>query len=129
MEGDGTVTEYPGGYSDYKALKALTEKAAEPARTEKPKANVTNIADAPKKKASKLSYKDQRELDQLPAEVEMLSMKISNMEAELSDPDLYAKNFKRFESLSKELEAMRDTLDEKEMRWLELEELRESLDR
>lgn len=129
MEGDGTAVEYPGGYSDYKALKALTEKAAEPVRTEKPKANVTNIADAPKKKASKLSYKDQRELDQLPAEVEALSMKISDMEAELSDPDLYAKNFKRFESLSKELEAMRDTLDEKEMRWLELEELRESLER
>jgi len=128
MEGDGTAMEYPGGYSDYKTLKALADKSAEPVRTEKPKASVTNIADAPKKKASKLSYKDQRELDQLPAEVEMLSMKISNMEAELSDPELYAKNFKRFESLSKELEAMRDTLDEKEMRWLELEELRESLE-
>ncbi|WP_262690870.1 ABC-F family ATP-binding cassette domain-containing protein [Kordiimonas aestuarii] len=127
MEGDGNATEYPGGYSDYRALKALAEKDAEPVRTEKPKSNVSNIADAPKKKASKLSYKDQRELDQIPAEVETLSMKISDMEAELSDPDLYAKNPNRFASLSKELETLRDTVDEKEMRWLELEELRESL--
>ncbi|WP_417451773.1 ATP-binding cassette domain-containing protein [Kordiimonas sp.] len=127
MEGDGTATEYPGGYSDYKALKALTEKAEAPVRAEKSKASVRNIADAPKKKTAKLSYKDQRELDQLPAEVETLTMKIAQKEAELSDPELYAKSPDRFSTLSKELEVMRDTLDEKEMRWLELEEMRENL--
>lgn len=131
MEGDGTAVEYAGGYSDYLAQKKLTQKMvpAEP-KPEKPvgKAKVVAIETAPRKKATKLSYKDQRELDSLPAEVETLSMQIDQMEAELSDPALYAKDASRFSALSKELEAARDMLEEKEMRWLELEELRESLE-
>ncbi len=127
MEGDGTATEYAGGYSDYKALKAKSVGAPGLEKPVKAKATVTNIESAAKKKVNKLSYKDQRELDQLPADVETLSMKISDMEAELSDPALYSENPKRFAALSKELEAKRDELDVKEMRWLELEELRESL--
>lgn len=127
MEGDGTATEYAGGYSDYKALKAKSVGAPGLEKPVKAKATVTNIESAAKKKVNKLSYNDQRELDQLPADVETLSMKISDMEAELSDPALYSENPKRFAALSKELEAKRDELDVKEMRWLELEELRESL--
>ncbi|WP_417464891.1 ATP-binding cassette domain-containing protein [Kordiimonas sp.] len=129
MEGDGTAIEYAGGYSDYKALKDKSAALVASEKTPRPKATVTSIDTAPKKKVSKLSYKDQRELDHLPADVETLSMKIADMEAELSDPDLYSKNPNRFASLSRELEAKRDELDEKEMRWLELEELRESLER
>lgn len=129
MEGDGTAIEYAGGYSDYKALKDKSAALVASEKTPRPKATVTSIDTAPKKKVSKLSYKDQRELDHLPADVETLSMKIADMEAELSDPDLYSKNPNRFASLSRELEAKRDELDAKEMRWLELEELRESLER
>ncbi len=129
MEGDGTAIEYAGGYSDYKALKDKSSALVASEKTPRPKATVTSIDTAPNKKVSKLSYKDQRELDHLPADVETLSMKIADMEAELSDPDLYSKNPNRFASLSKELEAKRDELDAKEMRWLELEELRESLER
>jgi ATP-binding cassette subfamily F protein uup len=127
MEGDGTAVEYAGGYSDYLAQKKLVQKPeAEAPKADK--AKVVAIKDAaPRKKATKLSYKDQRELDSLPAEVETLSMQIDQMEAELSDPALYAKSPDRFAALSKELEAARDTLDEKEMRWLELEELKDTL--
>lgn len=127
MEGDGTATEYAGGYSDYRSQRDTVAVVTGLERPAKPKATVTNIESAAKKKVNKLSYKDQRELDQLPADVETLSMKISDMEAELSDPALYSKNPKRFEALSRELEAKREELDQKEMRWLELEELRESL--
>ncbi|MFC4348133.1 ATP-binding cassette domain-containing protein [Kordiimonas lipolytica] len=135
MEGDGTATEYAGGYTDYLAQKKLSapQKAEpKPEKTKPEKATVVSITDAPqnaaRKKATKLSYKDQRELDHLPAEVEALSQQLQQMEAELSDPGLYAKDPARFNALSKELEAKRDALDEKEMRWLELEELKESLE-
>jgi len=135
MEGDGTATEYAGGYTDYLAQKKLSapEKAElKPEKTKPEKATVVSITDAPqnaaRKKATKLSYKDQRELDHLPAEVEALSQQLQQMEAELSDPGLYAKDPARFNALSKELEVKRDALDEKEMRWLELEELKESLE-
>lgn len=130
LEGDGTAVEYAGGYSDYLAQKKLS-KAATPSAPKPEKAKVVSITDAskkPVKKQTKLSYKDQRELDSLPAEVETLSMQLDQMEAELSDPDLYAKDPARFNELSKQLEAKRDLLDEKEMRWLELEELKDSFE-
>lgn len=124
LEGDGSITEYTGGYSDYKAQKAGA-KVGE--KLEKPKAKVVPITKAAPKKATKLSYKDQRELDLLPAEVETLSMQISELEARLSDPDLYAKDPNAFSAISDELSAKREELDVKELRWLELEELKETL--
>ena len=124
LEGDGSITEYAGGYSDYKAQKAGAQKIE---THDKPKAKVVSISKAAPKKATKLSYKDQRELDLLPAEVETLSMQISELEAKLSDPDLYAKDPGAFSRISDDLSAKRDELDEKEMRWLELEELKDSL--
>ncbi len=130
LEGDGTATEYAGGYTDYLAQKKLSSQPKTELRAEK--AKVVSIKDAPqnanRKKATKLSYKDQRELDHLPAEVEALSQQMQQMEAELSDPSLYSKDPARFNALSKELEARRDELDAKELRWLELEELKESLE-
>ena len=125
LEGDGSVTEYAGGYTDYKAQKSRAEKPI--AETETQKSNVVSIKAAPKKKATKLSYKDQRELDNLPAEVESMSFQIAEMEAQLADPNLYAKDPAKFSQISKDLEAKREVLDEKEMRWLELEELKDSL--
>ena len=124
LEGDGSITEYAGGYSDYKAQKAGAKRTIV---QEKPKAKVVPITKAAPKKATKLSYKDQRELDLLPAEVETLSMQISELEARLSDPDLYAKDSNAFSAISDELSAKREELDIKELRWLELEELKETL--
>lgn len=130
MEGDGTAVEYAGGYTDYLAQRKNIAASSSPET--KQKARVVSIKDAPqkaiKKKANKLSYKDQRELDHLPAEVESLSMEIGQMEAELSDPALYTKDPDRFTMLSKSIEIKRGELDAKELRWLELEELKESLE-
>jgi len=126
LEGDGSITEYAGGYSDYISQKRIVAGPAQ-IETPKQKSKVVAIDSGPKKKAKKLSYKDQRALDNLPAEVESMTMRLAQMEAELSDPNLYMKSPEKFEKLSKEIEATREELDEKELRWLELEELAESL--
>ncbi|WP_262694777.1 ATP-binding cassette domain-containing protein [Kordiimonas aquimaris] len=126
LEGDGSAVEYAGGYSDYRAQRALSLTAIEQAEA-KSKAKVVSIQSAVPKKTGKLSYKDQRALDLLPAEVETLSMQISELEAQLSDPDLYSRDASAFDRISKELTEKRELLDEKEMRWLELEELKDSL--
>ena len=124
LEGDGSITEYAGGYSDYVAQKRLSkQEAATPLGSDK----VVRIEASGKKKAKKLSYNDQRALDNLPAEVEAMAMQIAQMEAELSDPALYAKNPNKFSELSKKIEAVQAELDQKELRWLELEELVENL--
>lgn len=132
LEGDGRAVEYAGGYSDYRAQRDLSTltKAQD---TDNNVVSIKSVTKAPavqsqQKKAAKLSYKDQRALDMLPGEVETLSMQISELEAQLSDPDLYSRDPGAFDRISKDLNEKRDTLDEKELRWLELEEMKDSLD-
>jgi len=128
LEGDGSITEYAGGYSDYITQKKLSAKdMVQSEAYEKTKVVKLAPTSGVKKKAAKLSYKDQRALDSLPGEVEALTMQITQMEAELSEPTLYSKNPEKFTELTNNIDASRAELEEKEMRWLELEELAESL--
>ncbi|MGK2284539.1 ATP-binding cassette domain-containing protein [Pedomonas sp. V897] len=124
LDGSGKADIVVGGYSDWEAKR-------QPAAS-----NVRSISDAKKpaaaapaqpKKQTKLSYKDQRELDSLPAEIEALGTKIQELEARLADPELYTKSPDTFAKLTAELEATREKLAQREERWLELEELAESL--
>jgi ATP-binding cassette subfamily F protein uup len=124
LEGDGSITEYAGGYSDYRAQK---KKSVSLPRETTAAPKVVPITAAPKKNKAKLSYKDQRQLDLLPAEVETLSMQIAELEAKLSDPDLYSKDPNGFQAMTDELTAKQTLLDGKELRWLELDELKDSL--
>lgn len=128
LEGDGSITEYAGGYSDYIVQKKLSAKT-EDVTAGRGKGKVVKLASTSgaKKKPVKLTYKDQRALDNLPAEVESLGMQIAQMEAALSDPALYAKNPDKFNELTKKIEASQIELDAKELRWLELEEMRDGL--
>ena len=63
----------------------------------------------------------------LPVEIEALGDQIQQMEAELADPALYSKDPKKFGEISKTLESVQDSLDQKEMRWLELDALKDGL--
>ena len=139
FDGAGAVTEHAGGYSDYlqregdgRSSRPSEKSAEKPSRkstgTATGNAAVVPLKQARAKTRRKLSYKDQRELDSLPAEVEMLSMRIPQMEAELADPDFYSRDPNGFAKISKDLSAAREDLDAREMRWLELEELKESLE-
>jgi ATP-binding cassette subfamily F protein uup len=75
----------------------------------------------------KLSFKDQRDLDRLPAEIERLEAQITADEAELHCPDLYLKDAKRFAALTKAIEGNRAAKDAAEHRWLEVAEMAEGL--
>ncbi|WP_422534456.1 hypothetical protein [Bartonella apihabitans] len=77
----------------------------------------------------KLSYKQKYALEKLPSEIDALHNEIAKMEKEFSDPDLYTKNAKRFEELSRLLEQKRKDLEAKENEWLELEMLKEELEK
>ncbi|KAF0224218.1 MAG: ATP-binding cassette subfamily F [Rhodospirillaceae bacterium] len=120
VEGDGDITEYVGGYSDYLAQKpqAKAVEAAKPAakaETAKPKS------------PGKLSYKDQRELDDLPVRLDKLHAEIATLETDLADPNLYARDPARFDKTAKRVDVARAELETAEERWLELESLREEL--
>jgi len=122
LDGSGKVDVVAGGYDDWARRRAPKMEAKKPAP---PRADGPAASPAPKK--AKLSYKDQRDLDLLPKEIETLEAQIAKDEATLADPDLFAKDPKRFDQLMKAIESARDRKDAAELRWLELAEMAETL--
>jgi ABC transport system ATP-binding/permease protein len=77
----------------------------------------------------KLSYKDQCDLDRLPAEIERLEAGIANAEEALSDPNLFAADPRRFAELTERIARQRAEVEAAELRWLEVAEMAEELQR
>ena len=119
FEGQGRLKEYIGGYQDYIDAKSREEKiqtasapktaTAEPGKA-KPKANRT----------VKLSYKEQRELDALPDEIAALETEQAEINAQLSDPEIF-KNYEKAGVLQSRAEEIEMLLLEKLERWEWLE--------
>ncbi len=121
LEGHGRVDEYPGGYADYLAQrKSLVEKPA-------PDAKIKAPVSRPAGTRTRLTYKDQRELDQLPGRIADLENDIAKLESRLGDPDFYARDPQAFQTTNETLIARRSDLAAAEERWLELEAQREDL--
>src|SRR6185369_11029908 len=79
--------------------------------------------------ARKLSYKDQRDFDRLPGEIEQLEGEIARDEEALHDPDLFARDPNRFAELTERIARHRADIEAAELRWLEVAELAETLAR
>jgi ATP-binding cassette subfamily F protein uup len=123
VEGDGRVVEYAGGYSDYlyqrgEASRPSAAKKAVPTPA-KPRPRQTETR--------KLSYKDQRELDGLPARIAELETAKRKLETALADPDLYSRDADAYNAAAKKLADVTGTIEQAEARWLELEAAREAL--
>jgi ATP-binding cassette subfamily F protein uup len=123
LDGSGKVDIVAGGYEDWEKQRAADAAA----RSRPAAAKAAPQAPAAPKAKTKLSYKDQRELDLLPGEIEKLEAAIARDEAALADPDLYASNPARFDALTKAIDAARAKKEEAELRWLELAEMAEQL--
>ncbi|MGP1282207.1 MAG: ABC-F family ATP-binding cassette domain-containing protein [Parasphingopyxis sp.] len=123
LDGSGTVDIVAGGYEDWERKRKPRAQTRKPAA--KPKA--AQPAPAPPSRPTKLSYKDQRDLDRLPGEIDKIDAAIAKAEAELADPDLYRRNPGRFHALTDEIEQARATRAAHEERWLEVAEMAEAL--
>lgn len=117
LDGSGSVDIVAGGYADWEAQRTKRTEAGKP-KVSKAKAS----APAPPPKNAKLSYKDQRDYEQLPARIEELESAIVKGEEILSDPDLFASDPQKFANISKGIENARTEKDQAEERWLELAE-------
>ena len=119
IEGDGLVEEYPGGYSTYldqrTRVPPIVFTKRQDIKKEPPKKKMSN-------KGGKLSYKDQRELDDLPGRMEIMQGQIDSLTSELSISNLFQRDRKRYDIVSLELEKNVKDLKLAEQRWLELEE-------
>ena len=123
FQGNGHIMESFQPYSEYleieKELRELESFENEIAK------ETTNVKTAPTvKKQTKLSYKDQREYDMLPKEIEELELKLDEINACLMNPKCYEQ--KGIVAMSQELEATKEIYEQKVERFLELEELVES---
>ncbi|HNP36577.1 MAG TPA: ATP-binding cassette domain-containing protein [Woeseiaceae bacterium] len=125
FEENGHIQEYVGGYSDWlRQGHQLTE-------TDNPDLTTASARkEAHKnlvKKPTKLSYKDQRELDQLPEKIALLEARIAELQQHIAAPDFFASEQSRVQTALLDLKASEALLESQVERWAELESLRESL--
>ena len=130
MPGNGTVYEYAGSYSDLLAKLSEHKISAGVGVAKKAtKKEPEKTTSTPSTKAARLSYNQQRLLNVLPDEIAALETKIHQTEQALSNADLYLQNPDEFARLSQELATLNQQKDDKENQWLELQMLKESLEK
>ncbi len=131
FEGDGRVSEFVGGYQDWlrqggspRLLGVGKDEGDKPAREDKPAAvaaaPVAAVAAAPAPR-KKLSYKDQRELDALPARIEALENEQAALQEETATPEFYQRPAEETRVALARLEAIQEELDALLERWAELD--------
>ncbi len=117
FEGEGRISEWVGGYSDWLAQRS---------RPRPPAASAQSSARAPAAKpqtsARKLSYKDKRELESLPARIEALESELAALHARFADPDFYRGEEAGIADARTRLEAVEAELAAAYTRWEALEE-------
>ena len=126
LDGRGKVVETPGGWTDFMEQNpGFFDETSEKPGPAKPSAK--QDAPAPKKASAKLSYKDQRRLEELDALVHKLPDEIARLEAQLADPNLYSRDPAGFDRIMKAGADARARLTSAEEEWLVLGEKREGL--
>ncbi|MBQ2883533.1 MAG: ABC-F family ATP-binding cassette domain-containing protein [Alphaproteobacteria bacterium] len=123
MSGNGSIIEHVGNYEELydkhisKEIKKITQTKKTVTENKEKKSNKTN----------QLSYKDKRLYEILPQEISEIESKILEIENLLSDTELFSKDTTKFYQLSEQLEKLNKEKDEKETKWLEIDEMISSL--
>ncbi len=123
LEGGGHIGEYVGGYADWlrqRPAPAASPASAGSAKSAKPKAAAPAPSPAPASRR-KLSYKDQRELQQLPARIEQLETEIARRTEAMNDPGFYQQGSDAVVAANEALAALQAELDAAYARWESLE--------
>ena len=120
FEGQGQLNSYVGGYDDW--LRQRDAKTAGATAAEKKAQPMPAVKEKAKQK--KLSYKDQRELDALPGQIEALEQKIDTLQQQLADPDLYKKGSDAASELNQQFDAAEAELAQTYERWDVLEAMK-----
>ncbi|MFL6837817.1 MAG: ABC-F family ATP-binding cassette domain-containing protein, partial [Bradyrhizobium sp.] len=127
-EGNGRWIEYAGGYSDMLAQRGadLKREAAKATAVTEEKRELK--AAAPGTPKRRLSFNEKHALETLPNTIAKLQAEIARQQRVLDDPDLYARDRKKFDEASVAIATAQTELTAAEDRWLELEVLREEIE-
>ncbi|MEH6582776.1 MAG: ATP-binding cassette domain-containing protein [Halioglobus sp.] len=124
LEGDGRVSEHVGGYSNWEAKGGRLPDPQAPgqeSQEQSPPVATTPAASEPVAKKRKLSYKDQRELDQLPAQIDVLEQRQDTLESAISAPDFYQSDQAEIDRVLAELTLTQEQHEVAFNRWAELD--------
>ena len=113
FRGEGMVEDFPGNYSDFRTYEDSTPVAAEPKKITTSKVSTESQSKA------KLSFNEQKELKNLESKLKSLEFDKKELEAKFLVPEI---NMDTIGALSDELKILNDVIEEKELRWLELNE-------
>ena len=123
FKGEGEIQDFPGNYTQYREwcrLQPKTEGEGADKKATKPTAKEQPSATQKKEGKRKMTYKEKREYEQLTKELEQLENEQKNLEEALCSGQL---SVEELTEKSKRLPEIKDEIDEKEMRWLELAEI------
>jgi ATP-binding cassette subfamily F protein uup len=122
-EGEGHWREFVGGYTDWERVRDTTATAKAAAAKAAPKAEPAPAAAAaaPAAPKKKLSYKEQRELDELPKLIAALEDEQAALNVQLSDPDFYKKNAAEAKRVNARIEQIEGELLEALEKWEAIE--------
>lgn len=123
FKGEGEIQDFPGNYTQYREwcrLQPKTEGEGAEKKATKPTAKEQPSATQKKEGKRKMTYKEKREYEQLTKELEQLENEQKTLEEALCSGQL---SVEELTEKSKRLPEIKDEIDEKEMRWLELAEI------
>jgi ATP-binding cassette subfamily F protein uup len=120
FEGDGRVEEYVGGYDDWIRQRRTATPAAEQKQTGTNKPAVPASEAPPQAQKKKLSYKEQRELDELPGRIEVLEKEQADLQQTMAQADFYKKDKDTVATTLARMEQIAGDLEKCYERWEQL---------
>lgn len=123
FEGGGRIGQYVGGYHDARGQQAQSVSIKKPAAAKDAKPDEPK-KEAVKKGSSKLSYKLQRELEELPARLETLEADLEQLQTQVADPEFFSQSHDCTQKVLGELAQAEQALEEAFERWEYLEALK-----
>jgi len=131
LEDDGGVREFVGGWTDWEewkkssAVSVNLPSARKSAKLDS-KDDVAEVALAAPIKRKRLSYKEQREFEELPAKLETMELRKLTLDALVADPNFYGRDQNEIKNTLGELQALSEQIDAAYLRWDKLEKLQAS---
>lgn len=119
FEGGGEIRDFPGNYSHYRIWQKEEERKEAEEKAAQKKEEAAKVEQQKPKEKKKLSYKEQREFEQIEIDLPKLEQEKADLTEKMTDPDL---PYEELEAVSKRMQELTEELEEKELRWLELSE-------
>ena len=129
LEGDGSVREFVGGWSDWRAWSAARDQELALQRTAKTQpavAGAERSASISARRSKRLSFKEQREFDELPVRIESLELRKGELEIRVGEPHFYQGTADSIRDSLQQLQQLTEEIDAAYARWAELEALRDA---